>query len=179
MKKQTFSVLQTKITCLFLHKTQHLISFLKSKLTRGLLDPMTTNASSYHCNIWNLSNWYWHTSSLPYFLSSRRLWIWKGCLQQNLDEIHIFCEWETARNSSYSINTCLENYTTNLIFSVLCKRNTTGINKDNCYLFSLETCTVWALWALIKTQSIYFPVEWEYLVPRCICHLLFGLTITK
>lgn len=47
------------------------------------------------------------------------------------------------------------------------------MKKDNSNLFLLKAQSVLAFWAEIKTASIYFPVEREYLVSRCIYHLLF------
>lgn len=63
--------------------SQDFSSFLNPKLKDEVLDPTTTNANKYLCNILSFSNWRWHISSLP-SLSIKEDF---GPSQQNLDEL--------------------------------------------------------------------------------------------
>lgn len=126
----------------------HLIFFLKNKLTRGLLDPTTTNAPSYNCNISNLPNWYWHTSSLP-SLSVR---------QKGLDLKEVLAS-KTLMKSRYITNEKqLEIVATVQYKHLPCKHHHNYAQTMNCF----------TLRAVNQTQGIYFPMEREHLVPRCI-----------
>lgn len=102
------------VTCLFLHKTvgRDFICFLKNKLTWRLLDPKRQQTHPSITGIFGICQTDTDTPAhCLHFLSSCGVWIWKGRLQQNLDEIQIVCEWEPARNSSYSLNACHGNNT--------------------------------------------------------------------